>query len=437
MSNKDIQKSEYFPNNKINLNESSLTIYNDNNTTTNLPIESETTPDKLEIIEENLMFDYKPVSPFKLYYYISGKYEIFLMIIATLLTIGAGCSNALKSSLLGDAINNLASTGYTKNMTNEEFNTLMDHIEPQINKTIKQFLIYGSIMFVLNFLSEFLWLYSGFRQIHNLKINYFSLILRQEQGWFDKNNVYEFATKIQAQLDGIEQGIGDRLGTIILRLIEIISGYIIGFTTSWKLTLILSACSIPFIIAGHLIMRYGLEKEKILSIKMQEKAGGIVEELLYNIRTITSFANFDYEIKRFDEAFKSQSSPKKLITISMVFGLVLFGINFVIAIGSIYARQFIEKKIIDPGKITKVFLSLYGSFMSMFWLFPSIILFRNSCISSSDYFYLYERIPEIHISKENLKPDRKSIKGNIEFKNVKFYYPSDKTKKLILNGFNA
>ena len=35
--------------------------------------ESEIIPDKLKIIEENLMFDYKPVSAFKLYYYISGK----------------------------------------------------------------------------------------------------------------------------------------------------------------------------------------------------------------------------------------------------------------------------------------------------------------------------------------------------------------------------
>ena len=194
---KELNNSEYFSH-KTNLNESGVIIYNEKNNIINLPKESEPIPDKLEIIEENLMFDYKPVSPFKLYYYISGKFEIFLMIIATLLTIGAGLSNAFKSSLLGDAINSLASTGNTKNMTNEEYNILMDHVEPQINKTIKKFLIYGSIMFVLNFLSEFLWLYSGYTQIHNLKISYFSLILKQEQGWFDKNNVYEFATKVQA-----------------------------------------------------------------------------------------------------------------------------------------------------------------------------------------------------------------------------------------------
>ena len=199
---KRIKSSDYLTS-EANLNENGISIYKKNNNIY-LPSESEPTPDKLKIIEENLIFDYKPVSLFKLYYYLSGKFELLLMIIATLLTIGAGCSNALESTLLGDAINNFASTGQTQNMTNEEYNILMDNIEPQINKTINKFLIYGSIMFILNFLSEFLWLYSGLRQIHNLKINYFSLILKQEQGWFDKNNVYEFATKVQAQIDGIE-----------------------------------------------------------------------------------------------------------------------------------------------------------------------------------------------------------------------------------------
>ena len=225
---------------KSNIKENGITIYKKDENNIKLPLESETNPDKLEIIEENLIYDYKPVSPFKLYYYISGKLELFLMLIATLLTIGAGCSNALESTLLGDAINNLASTGQTQNMTNEEYSILMDNVEPQINNTIKKFLIYGSIMFALNFLSEFLWLYSGLMQIHILKINYFSLILKQEQGWFDKNNAYEFSTKVQAQIDGIEQGIGNRLGTIILKFIEIISGYAIRFKTSWKLTLIFS-----------------------------------------------------------------------------------------------------------------------------------------------------------------------------------------------------
>ena len=405
--------------------------------------ESEIIPDKLKIIEENLMFDYKPVSAFKLYYYISGKCEIFLMIIAIILTIGAGCSIALKSTLLGDAINNLATTGQAKNMTNEEYKILMDNVEPQINKTIKKFLIYGSIMFVLNFLSEFLWLYSGLRQIHNLKIDYFSLILRQEQGWFDQNNAYEFAAKVQSQLEGIEPGIGERLGTIILRFIEIISGYVIGFSTSWKLTLILSACCLPFIIGGFFLMRYRIEREKVKSIKMQEKAGGIAEELLNNIKTIASFANFDYEIKRFDKAFENTGTTKKLNN-AMVQGIVNLGIYLGFTITCIYARNLIESDydhvtvhhLFTAGDVVKVLVSVRKAIISMVELPLHILIIQEACASSSDYFILSERVPEIYESIDNLKPNKESIKGKIEFKNIKFAYPDDEGKKPVLTGLN-
>ena len=166
-------------------------------------------PTEKDIIEENLIFDYKYVSPLRLYCAISNKFEIFLMIIAAILTIGSGLSTAIKSSLLGDAINNLATTVGTKELPDDEYEKLMDKVESQIDKTIRKFLIYGSIMFVFNFLSEFLWLYSGLRQMHNFKINYFSTILKQEQSWFEANNIFELGTKVQAQIEGVEPAFGD------------------------------------------------------------------------------------------------------------------------------------------------------------------------------------------------------------------------------------
>ena len=438
----NIKSKEYICN-PSKLDESSFKINDSIVNQINLPKEPEPV-EKLELIEENLMFEYKPVSAFKLYYAINGKFELFLMILATILTIGAGCSNALKSTLLGDTINNLALTSHTENMTDDEYEILMDTVEPKVNKQIKKFLIYGSIIFVLKFLSQFLWLYSGLRQIHKLKMDYFSLILRQEQGWFDQNNAYEFATKVQSQLDGIELGIGDRLGVIILGLIEIISGYYIGFDTSWKLTLILSACSIPFIIGGHFIMKYGIEKAKIKSIKAQEKAGGIAQELLFHIKSIASFVNFDYEIKRFDKSFEVTGPPGRKLNSGIVKGIVNLGIYLGFSVTCIYARNIIETDYdhetvhtkFTAGDVVKVLVAVRKAIIYMVEIPPNIMLIKEACASSSDYFTLLERTPKIYISKDDLKPDRDKIKGKVEFRNVKFAYPDDKGQKSVLNGLN-
>ena len=37
----------------------------------------------------------------------------------------------------------------------------------------------------------------------------------------------------------------------------------------------------------------------VLSRKTYERAGGIAEEMLYNIKTVASFVNFDFEKERF------------------------------------------------------------------------------------------------------------------------------------------
>ena len=404
-------------------------------------------PDQKELIEENLIFDYEYVNPIKLYYRISTKLDIFLMIIATILTIGAGLSNAIKSSLLGDAVNNLATTVGTKELPDDEYEKLMDSVEPEIDKTIKKFLIYGSIMFVFHFLSEFLWLYSGLRQMHNLKISYFSTILRQEQSWFESNNIFELGTKVQSQIDAIQPAFGDTLGTMLLRIIEIISSYYIGFKTSWKLTLVLSACGLPFIIAGFFFLRYGIRTQKLINLKMQQKAGGIAEELLYNIKTVSSFANFEYEIERYNKAFQSPNLKKipKTINSGIVQGAVNLGIYLGFTITCIYGRSLIVSDydinnvhhVLTSGDVVTVLFAIRKALISFIEIPPILIIIRESCASASDYFALSRRNPKIITSKKNIIINRDEIKGRIEFKNVHFSYPDkERGDKAVLNGLD-
>ena len=208
-------------------------------------------------------------------------------------------------------------------------------------------------MFVCNFLMMFLWSYIAMRQIRRLKTNYFRIILNQEQGWFDENNAFEFATKVQAQLEQIELGLGDRLGQFIMMFVELIAGFVVAFISSWKLALIFLT-SFPFIIAGALIMTFTLSKNLIASRKTYEIAGGIAEELLYNIKTVTSFVNFDYEINRFGELIdKVEAIDKKRAFISGIsIGIIIFGIFFGYTVTLLYARKIIRDNLNDTNLIS-------------------------------------------------------------------------------------
>ena len=391
------------------------------------------------------MFGVKRISPFRLYCHISGNFEIFLMIVGAIFTIGAGCSGALISLLLGDTINDFTSTSEIEDLPDDEYNIIMDKVEPSINDMAKKFLIIGALMFVCNFFMMFSWAYSSLRQMHWMKINYFSLILKQEQGWFDENNAFEFATKVQAQLEQIEMGVGDRFGQIILMSAELISGFVIGFIASWKLTLVLLCCS-PFIVGSFFVMNYWMEGAMILSRKTYEKAGGIAEELLYNIKTVTSFVNFDFELQRFgkyvDEVEKYDIRKSLILGLSV--GTMIFGIFFGFSITLLYARKLVADRDINSntgkpftaGDVIKVLFAVIGAIFAVGGISPNIQIIKESCIAASDYFTLYERVPKIFISEKNIKPNRDSVKGKIEFRNIKLIYPSDKNQRPILENLD-
>ena len=120
--------------------------------------------------EKNLLFEVNKVSCFYLYYHISGKFEMFLMITATIFTLAAGCSNAIIALLIGNTINKFIDTSEIDKLPDSEYDTIINKVEPEINKMVKIFLIFGACMFVCNFFMMFLWGYSALRQMNWMKI---------------------------------------------------------------------------------------------------------------------------------------------------------------------------------------------------------------------------------------------------------------------------
>lgn len=70
-----------------------------------------------------------------------------------------------------------------------------------------QFLLVGLGMFAAGTLMICCWSYSGRMITNYIKKKYFYTVMLQEQGWFDKQEVYEFSTKVQSQTKIIGNGV--------------------------------------------------------------------------------------------------------------------------------------------------------------------------------------------------------------------------------------
>ena len=398
-------------------------------------------------IKKNLMFEQKKISPLKLYFHLSGKFEIFLMILGTIGSLGSGVAGPLMTYLFGDTFNDF--TGVSEEQmalaTPEQLNMMFELFNHNIDDMIKKMLYIGTGMFFAMFLTKFMWSYVGLLQMNHLKEKYFAVILKQEQGWFDANNAFEFATKVQAQLEQIELGVGEKFGLLIVVISQLITGLTIAFYTSWVLPLVMLSIT-PLLLLAVIYLMKALKRSMIGARKTFEKAGGVAEEMLYNIKTVASFSNFEFEMERYNDLIDRSHNfgLEKAFKLGISLGLIIFIVFLTFFAAVLYGRKLIadkkyndnKSKAFTPGDVLSVIFATLNAILSIGLVAPNIKIIQESALASSDYFTLYERKPQIDLTQSTFKPNRKDVKGKIEFKNISFFYPSDVNKRKILNGLN-
>ena len=396
-------------------------------------------------LKKNLMFEEKKISVFKLLGHLSTTHIKIIMIFATIGSLGAGVSMPLIAYVFGDMFANIITDPeQIKLMSPEEQLEIFEESLDKMQTLIYRFLWIGAIMFVCHFLNTTCWTYAGLKQTFAMKTNYFTVILKQEQGWFDAHNAFEFATKVQAQLEQVELGIGEKIGGILMTISQLLSGLIIAFVTSWKLTLVM-LCISPLILACVCYSVHVLRTGIIMGRKEFEKAGGIAEEMLYNIKTVASFANFEFEMKRYNRKVDLcyQLDLGTVLRLAISNACLLFSLNCSFGVAFLYGNKLKddgeELNNGDPlngGNVVTVIINIAMAVISLRMIAPTLKMIQEACVASSDYFTLVERKPEINLENSTEKPPRDSILGKIEFKDISFYYPSDPNKRIILDGLN-
>ena len=401
--------------------------------------------DENSITNNNLVFNRQSVSLLKIYKHFFESIDWLFLILAILGGIGAGVCQPILFYLNASVFSNIGNTSEERisgppHIVEMILQLRKNSIHQSMNKNVRKQLIFGAISFVSNFLLGAFWLLIGSRCSFNFKKKYFTLLLAQEQGWFDSFNTYELSTKVQAQLEQIEMGVGIRVGFVLTSIIQLIMGYIFAFFSCWKCALVMLSVT-PVVVIVYIILNKCLKKGIILSRKVWENAGGIAEELIYNIKTVASFANFEYELGRFYEKVDIVWRLDLMNACKLAFsnGFVVFLLHSCTFLCFIYGRTLIGKDInyikgrdLNGADVFTAGITVFVGLMTINIIGPNLKGIQESCSAASDYFNLYNRQPLINYSQSIERPPQ--IEGKIEFHGVNFYYPSDSEKKLILNG---
>ena len=393
--------------------------------------------------KEEFMFQRISVNIFQFFCHLFEPIDWLYLVLGTIGMLLCGASNPVMNYINATVHSNIGNTSENRgSLTEEEIMKL--NVKETMNSNIKKQLVCGCISFVGNLMGYSLVGLFSTRALYNFKRKYFRTILSQELGWFDSTNVFEFASKIQAQLEYIEFGIGEWLNKILFSSFQGIFTFIFSFFGSWKLSLIL-LCLLPFVIILAIIFNKINTKGNSLVRQTWEIAGGIGEEIFYNIKTVISFSNFEYELKRFYEKVEISNKIELIVNfkIRLLTGILFFIEALVVLIAISYGRTLIKKDFnslrgrdLTGGDVNMTFSNMNFFITSIISIVINLQYVELSLASTSDYFNLYQRKPEMDLSNSIEKPPMSNIKGKIEFNNVSFYYPSDLNKKLILNKIN-
>ncbi|XP_041921125.1 bile salt export pump isoform X1 [Alosa sapidissima] len=315
-----------------------------------------------------------------------------------------------------------------------ENTTVLCGVDIESNMTLfaYYFVGIGVGVLIVSYFQIALWVSAAARQIQRIRKTYFRKIMRMEIGWFDCNSVGELNTRISDDINKINNAIADQVSIFIERISTFIFGFTVGFIGGWKLTLVVLSVS-PLVGLGAGLMAMAVARLTGRELKAYAKAGAVADEVLYSIRTVAAFGGEEKEAERYDQNLEeAQTWGVKKGTIIGVFQGYLWCIIFLCyALAFWYGSKLvIDTKELSPGDLIQVFFGILMAAMNLGLASPCLEAFASGRAAAKNIFDTIDREPEIDcLSEEGHKLER--VKGDIEFHNVDFNYPSRPDVKIL------
>ncbi|XP_008429877.1 ATP-dependent translocase ABCB1 [Poecilia reticulata] len=373
-----------------------------------------------------------PLSVFRF----SDKWDVLMIFIGTVMAVANGVVLPLMCIVFGDMTDSLVNSAVPNMTINASIDSpLPPEMATKLEEEMTTFAIYysilGAVVLVAAYLQVSLWTLAAGRQVKRIRKLFFHRIMQQDIGWFDVNETGELNTRLTDDVYKIQEGIGDKVGMLIQSFSSFIAAFIIGFTKGWKLTLVILAVSpllgISAALFSKLLANFTTKEQSAYA-----KAGAVAEEVLSAIRTVFAFSGQKKEIARYLKNLEDAKSMgiRKAISANIAMGFTFLMIYLSYALAFWYGSTLIIKNEYTIGSVLTVFFVVIIGVFAIGQTSPNIQTFASARGAAYKVYSIIDHNPTIDsYSQTGFKPD--FIKGNIEFKDIHFNYPSRPDVKIL------
>lgn len=286
------------------------------------------------------------------------------------------------------------------------------------------FVYLGTIILVLAYIANCLWVLTGERQTRRIRQAYVHAILRQDMGWFDQSEEGSLTTRLAADSQFIQDGISEKFGMLIRALAAFVIGFIMSFAASWCLAVIVLA-TLPALAIVGAGMGYLVTRSTQNVQDTYADAGSIAEQVFAGIRTVYAFSLQERFSQLYEEKLVKarKAGVRRGIILGVGTGSFLFVLFGIYGLAFWYGAKLVINGDIKPAMVLVAFFCMLLGAMSLLNLPVYLSAISTACGAAFRIFQVIDRVPDIDPDSNRGKVPEKII-GNIEFRNVKFTYPT-------------
>ena len=307
-------------------------------------------------------------------------------------------------------------------------NTLLPRYNDFPEKTLKIFIwviVLCVIAYILHTLANVFVTYFGHmfgvHVVTDMRRDIFRHIQNQSFAFFDSNRTGKIMSRITTDLFEISEMAHHGPEDLFISLLTLIGSFVIMLSVRWQMALII------FVVFPSLLFAMLLSRKAMIDTSRRVKAttaqiNSDIESAISGIRVTKAFANEEFEQKKFDESnlryFNSKSLYYRAMAVflsrkdflSSIMGVVVLaaGGYFVMkgemSLGDLVAANLFVVAFLQPVKRLTGLVEQFSTGIAGFLRFAEIMRTDNSTFEKSD------------------AEEIKSVKGDIEFKNVDFSY---------------
>eukprot|EP01018_Ginkgo_biloba_P019291 Gb_18150 [translate_table: standard] len=300
-----------------------------------------------------------------------------------------------------------------------------DKMASEVAKHALQFVYLGLVIMASGWIEVSCWMQTGERQSDRMRMHYLKSMLSQDVSFFDTSaSTGEIISCISSDVVLVQDVICDKVGHYLHYMARFITGFAVGFSSVWQLTLLTVAVVPLMAIAGgtYAAITTGLSKKSQVAYA---EAGKVAEEAISQVRAVYSFVGETKAIQAYSRALENSLNLGKKggfakgLGVGFTYGL-MFGAW---ALLLWYAGILVRHGVTNGGEAFTTILNVIISGISLGQAAPNLAAFSKGKTAAYNIITMIKRKPamsQILLEGKTLP----HVDGNIELHQVCFSYPS-------------